>query len=64
MSTTNLHETQGDFRVRDAFEFFAKYAEREGQRLRDSEQSFDEVLFNEAVELVLNRLKSESGEVR
>ena len=64
MSRTNTHETRGDFRVRNAIDVFTEYAKQEGQRRRDSDESFDEALFNESVELVLLHLKADEGEVR
>ncbi len=64
MSRTNAHGTQGDFRVRNAIDVFTEYANQEGQRRRDSDESFNETLFNESVELVLRHLKANEGEAR
>ncbi len=46
-----------DFRVTSGLETFIKYTENELQRRRDSGESFDEALYNEAVTVVRNHLK-------
>ncbi len=64
MLRTNTNGTRGDFRVRNAIDVFTEYANQEEQRRRDSDESFNETLFNESVELVLRHLKADDGEVR
>ncbi len=46
-----------DFRVTSGLETFLKYTELELQRRRDSGESFNENLYNEAVTVVRNHLK-------
>ncbi|HHB12192.1 MAG TPA: hypothetical protein ENK62_03215 [Chromatiales bacterium] len=44
------------FMRRDAVDEFREYAEAELARLRASDQAFDEVLYRQAVDLVLEKL--------
>jgi hypothetical protein len=49
---------------RGAEKHFARYAELELERRRDSEAVFDESEFQEAVELVLHRLEAAAEETQ
>jgi hypothetical protein len=64
MSKTNTRGVRGDFRVRNVIDVFTAYVKQEEQRRRNSDEPFDETLFNESVELVLRHLKAEEGEIR
>jgi hypothetical protein len=64
MSKTNARGVWGDYRVRNAIDVFTAYVKQEEQRRRNSDEPFNEALFNESVELVLRHLKADEGEVR
>lgn len=58
MNTQNRSNQEEGFQVEDPQTVFEKYSSEEIQRLRETDPDFNESLHQEAVSLVLNRLKT------